>query len=598
MSARPHDQVLQQKQKTYKHKKEQYNKGDNLLEHLLAVRGIDSVEAKEHFLSPDFELGIHDPFLLKDMQRVVDRIVQAVDTDEKILIYSDYDADGLPGSAIMHDFFNTIGYTNVSYITPDRHTDGFGLHAHIVSPFIESGTTLIMTIDCGIADFPVASELAQKYPMVDLIITDHHLPAAELPKAFAILNPKQIDCNYPEKMLCGAGVVWKLVSALVLHLKKTKHTLSEKIKHGYEKWLLDLAGMATLSDMVPLRGENRIIAYYGLIVLRKTKRPGLRALCATNNLELYQIVEEDVTFTLSPRINVASRLADPKLALDVLTAREYDSAVILAKELNQINTKRKTMVAQTVKQAMKLIAEKYPNIDDVPLLVLGNPDWKPPILGLVATHITKHIPKPVWVWGRSDDGILKGSIRSVSDIDVVHIMSFTKDELFVNKGGHAMSGGFSILQDKVFELEQSLVDAYTQAYGTLDNQGEKVLEQNNVENNLKTATYLVDAELLPVDIHAETYKTVSKLAPFGVENEKPLFAIKDVIIKNITFFGKTKEHLQIDCGHFKAIQFFSTLTPEQCDQFKEKRSVTLIGHIEKNQFRGASDIRIRVVDIV
>ncbi len=594
MSARPHDHILQQKQKTYKHKKGQYNKGDSLLEHLLAVRGIDSMEAKEHFLSPNFEAGIHDPFLLKDMQRVVDRIMQAIDSDEKILIYSDYDADGLPGSAIMHDLFNTIGYTNVSYITPDRHTDGFGLHTHIVSPFIQSGTTLIMTIDCGIADISVTSELAQKYPVVDIIITDHHLPAAELPNVFAILNPKQADCNYPEKMLCGAGVVWKLVSALVWHVKKIHHPVGEKIKNGYEKWLLDLAGMATLSDMVPLKGENRIIAYYGLIVLRKTKRPGLRALCTTNNLELYQIVEEDVTFTLSPRINVASRLANPKLALDVLTTKDYDRAITLAKELNQINTKRKTMVAQTVKQAMKLIVEKYPSLDDIPLLVLGNPDWKPPILGLVATHIIKHIPKPVWIWGRSDDGILKGSIRSVSDIDVVHIMSFTKDGLFINKGGHAMSGGFSILQDKVFELETSLVEAYEQAYRKRGNSDEAVLKHDNVD----TATYFVDAELLPADIHAETHKIVSKLAPFGVENEKPLFAITDVVIQNIAFFGKTKEHLQLDCGHFKAIQFFATLTQEQCDSLRKTKSVTLIGHVEKNQFRGASDIRIRLVDIV
>jgi single-stranded-DNA-specific exonuclease len=590
-----------QARKNYRHKKDQYAKGDSLLEHLLSIRGITG-EDKDAFLSPDFEAGIHNPFLLKDMKKVVERILRAVDAGEKILIYSDYDADGLPGAAIAHDFFTTLGHPSVAYITPDRHIDGFGMHAHILRTYIDQGYTLIITIDCGIADTAVASLMKQEYPQVDIIISDHHLPAAELPDVFAIINPKQADCTYPEKMLCGAGVMWKIVHALILYMREIEHPLSAQFKSGYEKWLLDLAGMATLSDMVPLKGENRVIAYFGLIVLRKTKRPGLRALCATNNLEIYNLVEEDITFTLSPRINVASRLADPKLAFDLLTAKNYDDAVLIAKELNQINTKRKTMVAQTVKQAMKLIAEKYPDTSTAPLLVVGNPDWKPPILGLVATHITKHFPKPVWVWGRSDDDILKGSIRSVANIDVVEIMSHTPDELFINKGGHAMSGGFAIVQERIHDLEKELVTAYGKVYGVkVDSQDEGCVGEE-VDEGMQLVSdetmHYIDAELQPVDMHSGTYGTISKLAPFGVDNEKPLFAITDVSIKGMKFFGKTKEHLEVDCGHFKAIQFFSVYTEDQFEGMQKKSKVTLIGHIEKNQFRGASDIRLRLVDIV
>ncbi|MFM2383760.1 MAG: single-stranded-DNA-specific exonuclease, single-stranded-DNA-specific exonuclease [Candidatus Parcubacteria bacterium] len=596
-----------QPKKRYQYKKDQLAKGDNLLEHLLAIRGIEG-EDRDIFLSPDFETNVHDPFLLKDMQKVVDRILSAIEAGEKILIYSDYDADGLPGAAIAHDFFTTLGYEHVAYITPDRHVDGFGVHSHIARTYIEEGYTLIITIDCGIADSAVAAEIKQLYPQVDIIISDHHLPGAVLPDVFAIINPKQADCMYPEKMLCGAAVMWKIVHAIILHMRETGHTSSAQFKNGYEKWLLDLAGMATLSDMVPLRGENRVLAYYGLIVLRKTKRPGLQALCTTNNLELYNIVEEDITFTLSPRINVASRLAEPKLAFNLLTAKNYDDAVLIAKELNQINTKRKTMVAQTVKQAMKLISEKYPDTSKVPLLVLGNPDWKPPILGLVATHITKHIPKPVWVWGRSDDGVLKGSIRSVEGFDVVEIMSHTPSELFINKGGHAMSGGFAIDSDCIHNLEKELVCAYEKVHGVHEplahssinehgeNQGEFYTEQGISQEIEKT--YYIDAELQPVDIHSGTYGIISKLAPFGVDNEKPLFAITGVSIKGMKFFGKTKEHLEVDCGNFKAIQFFSTYAEDQFEDMKKKAKVTLIGHIEKNQFRGATDIRLRLVDIV
>ena len=238
-----------------------------LLDLLLLNRGIGK-DDRERFLSPSYDDHLYDPFLMKDMERVCVRIFEAVEAKEKILIYSDYDCDGIPAAVIMHDFFEKIGYENYSMYIPDRHDEGYGLHLDAIDQFIDSDVKLLITFDLGIT---AVEEVARAQAAgVDVIITDHHIPQEEIPRAYAILNPKQIGCKYPDKMLCGAGVAFKLIQAMV-----KKYGEYWKISNGWEKWLLDMAGVATLADQVPLLDENRVFAFYGLKVLRKGRRMGL-----------------------------------------------------------------------------------------------------------------------------------------------------------------------------------------------------------------------------------------------------------------------------------------------------------------------------------
>ena len=242
-----------------------------ILRHLLFYRGIENGDDAEKFLNLDYVRGTHDPFLMKDMYKAVERILKAIEGSEKIIIYSDYDADGIPGAVVLHDFFKKIGFNNFENYIPHRHEEGFGLNMEAVEDFGKSGAKLLLTIDCGIADVKEVGRLNELG--IDIVITDHHELGEKIPPAYAILNSKQTECSYPEKTLCGAGVIFKLIQALI-----SKKNIDWQLKEGAEKWFLDMVGLATLSDMVPLTGENRVFAYYGLKVLRKSPRIGLMKL--------------------------------------------------------------------------------------------------------------------------------------------------------------------------------------------------------------------------------------------------------------------------------------------------------------------------------
>jgi single-stranded-DNA-specific exonuclease len=323
---------------------------DDLVSHLLFSRGITTKEAAEAFLNPNYDRHTHDPFLLKDIDKAVSRILKAIRENEKTVIYSDYDTDGIPGGVVLHDFFKKAGFTNFINYIPHRHDEGFGLNSDAVEQFIKDEVKLLITIDCGIAD--VVPVTLARDGGIDVIITDHHLPNGKVPPAFAIINPKQDGCAYPEKMLCGSGVVFKLIQAIL-----AKDRLG--IKDGYEKWLLDMVGIATLSDMVPLTGENRVFAYYGLTVLRKSPRLGLVRLLRELAVDQRYLTEDDIGFTIGPRINAASRMGVPMDAFRLLATTDPVEAAEFAKHLNKINDERKGTVAALVKEIKKIIKERW-----------------------------------------------------------------------------------------------------------------------------------------------------------------------------------------------------------------------------------------------
>jgi len=566
---------------------QELQKYSELIQKLLFYRGIKTASDAETFLHPVFEEN-HDPFLMLGMDLAVQRIFQAIDTNEKIVIYSDYDADGIPGAVVLHDFFKKIGYDNFENYIPHRVLEGFGLNDDAIDEFAKKDVKLIITIDCGIAD--VAESQKVKKHGIDLIITDHHLPkiheAGEevLPHAVAVLDHKQKGCTYPDKNLCGAGVAFKLVQALISKLSTFNFTnfKTGAIATGWEKWLLDMVGIATVSDMVPLVGENRIFAYYGLKVLRKSPRLGLRRLLSLIKVDQKNITEDDIGFMISPRINAASRMGKPEDAFHMLTAKNEQEADEYAFHLNTINDERKGIVAVMVKEIKKHWKEIDPE-KKRKVLVAGNPKWKPSLLGLVANSLMDGHDGPVFLWGREEGKTLKGSCRSDGSVNIVEMMCDCA-ELFEEYGGHSMSGGFAVHLEKVDVLADGLETSY-----------QKISLASDTDKKV-----VADAVLTLDDVNEKIEREVSALAPFGMENPKPIFAFRGVEIFEAKVFGKKMDHTEISFKNSRgqkisAIAFFKK--PEDFGvKIAQGEKIDLLANIEKSFFRGRGEVRLRIVD--
>ncbi|MDP3962307.1 MAG: single-stranded-DNA-specific exonuclease RecJ [bacterium] len=547
----------------------------DLLDHLLFYRGIRTQEEKENFLNPDYDKHTHDPFLLKDAEKAAERIIKAIENEEKTVIYSDYDTDGIPAGVALHDLFKKIGFKNFTNYIPHRHDEGFGLNEDAIRQFVEEKVQLLITIDCGIADLACV-ELAQKNG-IDVIVTDHHLPGPTLPPAFAIVNPKQADCAYPEKMLCGAGVIYKLIQAIL-----TKNRFG--IKEGWEKWLLDMVGIATLSDMVPLKGENRVFAYYGLSVLRKSPRKGLMRLLNKLKVNQKYLTEEDIGFTIGPRINAASRMGVPMDAFRLLATQDDDEAEKFAIHLDHINNERKGTVAALVKEVKKHVHERYGEKPEK-VIVIGNPSWRPSLLGLAANTCAEEYGVPVFLWGRDGDDIIKGSCRAAGSVHLLDLMQKTVDGTFMQYGGHAESGGFSVTAQAIHSLEKNLSEVFEKI------RGEK---KENIE--------YVDSEISPDDVNYDIYRVIEKLGPYGTGNPKPLFMLSNIVLDDVQRFGKEKNHLKLiiaksDKKKVSAIGFF--MNPDMFGKKLDKGlSVSLVVTMEKSLFGGRPELRLRIVDII
>jgi single-stranded-DNA-specific exonuclease len=544
---------------------------------LLFNRGIITVDDAEVFLNPDYERDIHDPFLMFGMEKVVDRILRAIKNEEKIIIYGDYDCDGIPGSVILHDFFKKINYDNFENYIPHRHGEGYGINLNAIEQFALSKTTLVITVDCGITDIEEitrAKELG-----IDTIITDHHVPLEVLPPAFAILNPKQKNDCYPDDMLCGAGVVWKLVCALLVKIREKKLF---DIHNGWEKWLLDMAGLSTISDMVPLLKENRVLAHFGLKVLRKSSRPGLQKLLKKAGTNQAHLSEGDVGFTIAPRINAASRMDHPMKAFHLLSANNEADAGRLSEHLHNINNKRKLLVASIVKEAKKTLLKR----ETKEVIVIGNPKWQVGVLGIVANNIMDEFGCTVFVWGREGGKHIKGSCRSDGSVDVVGLMKSVQKGFFIDIGGHEFAGGFSVSHDKIHLLENEIIATY------------KIIKKEDCSKNKK----IIDKKMSLDEINWEVYREIEKLSPFGKGNPTPLFLFENIEVFGIKMFGKALNHLRLDFKNSKggivsAIGFFMNEKSFQIP-IEEGRKINLVATLEKSVFRGAHELRLRIVDII
>ena len=544
-----------------------------MLQTLLKNRGIENDLEIEKFLNPEYVRDFHDPFLMKDMESACVRIFEAIEAEEKIMIYADYDADGIPGAVILSDLFKKINYKNFEVYIPQRNSEGYGLNMSAIKEFADREIKLLITIDLGVT---AVAEVAQaEAEGIDVIITDHHLPHEILPKAYAILNPK-VD-NYPEKMLCGAGVIFKLVQGFV-----KKYGEYFKIKDGWEKWTLDMAGLATLSDMVPLLGENRAIAHFGMKVLRKSPRPGLQKLLAKINVQQKYLSEDDISFMVVPKLNAASRMDDPMRAYELLATLDEVEAGTLANHLSKINDERKLIVAGIMREVKK----KFEKREMKEVIVIGNPEWRVGVLGLVAGKLMDEYQKPVFVWGKDENDLIKGSCRSDGSISIVELMTHNKDA-FLEYGGHELAGGFTVGNDQIHFLEDALLDSFSKI--------EKLVSK--LESK---ADFVCDLGY----VNMKNWKEIDKMAPFGIANPKPTFQFNNVKIEKIKKFGKngSGEHLEItfsDINNHKAvaISFFSN--HDSFDKtISEGLNVNLLATFDLSRFRGREELRLRIIDIL
>lgn len=566
-----------------------------LVSRLLTKRGITEASAIEAFLNPDYELHTHSPFLLQGMDIAVERLLLAIERNERVAVYADFDCDGIPGAALLSDLFNKIEYENFEVYLPHRDREGYGFHIDAISALAARDVKLIITVDVGTTAIDAVRFAREKG--VDVIVTDHHEISGELPDAVAVLNPKMAPPalsglpraeskgveGYPFPHLCGAAVAFKLAQAILQEGHKRGLKQFEAIPLGWEKWLLDMVAIATIADMVPLVGENRALTHWGLQVLRKSPRPGIKALCTKLRLRQDELSESDVGFSIAPRINAASRMDEPDLALRLLVTRDVAEAESLVTQLEKLNARRKGVVASLVKQARVIVKERFTEKDRV--VVLGNPEWRPALLGLAANSIMADRGGVVCLWGRDGNGKLKGSCRSDGDVSLLDLFESVGD-VFEEYGGHAASGGFTVSHEHVHGLPEALAAAHSTMLRTA--------APSKVEGREH------DVSLTLSDISSTLFKEVSRLAPFGVGNPKPLFLLSNTTVTGVKRFGKESNHIEVmlECRESgksaRAFEFFKS--PQDFSLSPEPGLfANLLATIERDSYRGG--LALRIVDV-
>ena len=539
-----------------------------LLGALLTRRDIER-DQEEIFLSPDFDRDTHDPMLFREMPKVVDRIRSALLKNEHVLIFGDYDADGTCGAMVMKDYFDRVGHSHYRVYQPDRYAEGYGLKRTHIHQFHESGATLLITIDCGVTNL---EEIAYAHSLgMDTIVLDHHIVPPVWPDAYAIINPKHPDEIYPNKDICGSGLAYKVVTALV-------RSGVGGVAPGWERWLLDLVAIATVADMMDVRGENRTLISYGLKVMRKGRRPGLKLLLEHARVYVPELSAEDIAFMIAPRINAASRMRHATIAADMLTARDAESARELVRTLESINTERKLLVEEIVGDAHGLIA-RLTRIPEA--IVVGHLSWPPGVLGIVATRIMEVYHRPVFVWG-SANGVLKGSCRAYGSENIVDAMRSVSDGVLIDFGGHQKSGGFALSPEQLEEFQGGIESFFVTRVPVSD-----------------AHTQVFDGALNVSDLTREVIANLRRLEPHGIGNPRPIFVFPGVEIHNARVFGKTKQHIRCELSDGGAtiagLQFF--VSPNAAQLIKQEGRVDIAGSVELGCWGRTCESRVRIVHV-
>lgn len=519
----------------------------------------------EDFFSFDFEKDNLSPFDFVNMEKSVERIKKAIDNKEKILVYTDYDCDGIPAATILTDFFNKIGYTDFQVYIPHRHLEGYGLHVKALERFVCNGYTLVITADLGITNIEQVKYLKSK--RVDIVLSDHHLPIVldgkeMLPDTEYLINPMVSYEKYQNKYLCGSGVAWKIVHAFLV-----KYRNEYGVIEGWEKWLLDMVAVALVADMMPLVGENRKLVTFGLKVLQKSPRPAIQKICSIAKINQKELNEKDIAFTFAPRINAAGRMDHPILAYKMLADID-GKGLEYVETIENLNIKRK----QSVKDINSFLKDMTLTDGDGPVLV-GNGEWSIGVVGLVAQKIVEDTGRTALVWGAEGD-IARGSVRSGNmNHNVVNLLAACKEAL-LHFGGHEQAGGFSLNMSNLNLFQELLSKNHLDTV---------VLKSDDNDN------HFVDSDVNVKDINQKTFNVLRQMAPFGIGNLEPRLKLSEKVI-NTKRFGSDSQHIELSIGGVPSVLF--NVTQETEEYLKTKES--FIGNIEYDNWRKRYQFKIHL----
>ncbi|MEW2920535.1 single-stranded-DNA-specific exonuclease RecJ [Muricauda sp. ANG21] len=538
---------------------------DDLVAHLLLQRGITNYDEAKHFFRPELD-HLHDPFLLKDMQKAVERIERAIESQENILVYGDYDVDGTTSVALMASFL-LENYPNVATYIPDRYEEGYGVSFQGIDFAEDNEISLIIALDCGIKAIDKVKYAKEKG--IDFIICDHHRPGEILPEAVAILDPKQEDCPYPYKELCGCGVGFKLIQALASRQGKTAEDLI---------LYLDLVATAIAADIVPITGENRVLAHFGLQVINASPRIGIQALI--DQVKKRTLTITDVVFIIAPRINAAGRMKHGQHAVALLTETDFNIAQQYAQEIESFNAERRSLDQETTEAALLQIQE---NAEENRFTsVVYNENWHKGVIGIVASRLTETYYRPTLVFTKSGDK-LSASARSVKGFDIYNALEGCSDciEQF---GGHMYAAGLTLLEEQ---------------FETFKQQFEKVVSET-IDPNLLQPEISIDAQLELHQITPKLMRILKQFAPFGPGNMTPVFMAEGLRDTGYARgVGEDEKHLKASLSQKGStpIGAIGFNLGNKLDLLKDKKPFDAVFSLDENEWNGTVSLQLKLRDI-
>ncbi|EKE20221.1 MAG: hypothetical protein ACD_8C00038G0007 [uncultured bacterium] len=543
-----------------------------LVVQILLSRGLKEEKELNQFVFPNYETDSPDPFLFCDMEKVVDRIKKACDQKEKVVIFGDYDADGITSSAILKETFDLLGLESEVYI-PNKRTEGYSMNSSAIEMFAQKNVKLVITVDCGITS--IAEVERAKEVGIDVIITDHHHVPTQLPKAFAIINPHQENCGYPFADLAGVGVAFKVVQAVFQKL------LPEKIQ--FSKWMLDLVAIGTIADCVPLIGENRLFVKYGLTVLSKTRRVGLHEMFVVGRITIDENSLPDtkkVSFYIAPRINAAGRIDHANLAYNLIVEKDTAKARVFALELEASNTERQK-VTQKIVDEVKILAENM--FKDKKFIFAVGEHFPIGVVGLVAGKIVQQFNKPTAIFQKSE-GESKGSFRSIPQINIIETIGECK-ELLVRHGGHSQAAGVTVKNENLEKFYEKMNQLISQK-----------LEGTDLAIEIK-----IDGEVGGSDVDFELVEDLEKLMPFGEGNTEPILAMRNLIVQEKRVLGNGEKHIKLFLTPTDGSpKVFEAVSFNGFDKYKHVvagNKVDIACNVQKDEWNGNKKIQLMLVDL-
>jgi len=535
-----------------------------ILSSMLVNRDVKTFDEAKTFFRPNFEM-LHDPFFMKDMSLAVERIQKAIKKNESIMIFGDYDVDGTSSVALLSLYLESLGLIVTKYL-PDRKKEGYGISIKAIEHAFNKKQKLIIALDCGIKAHKQVEYAKEKG--IEFIICDHHNPDKNLPKALAILNPKRKDCMYPYKELCGCGVGFKLIQGI-----ETKQSKDNQIIN-----YLDLVALAIAADVVPLTGENRVLAFIGLQIINSNPRPGIHSLLKKNIKKEYTI--SDLMYYVGPRINAAGRIKHASLALELLTCNEINSAEKLALEIEELNSLRREIEKDITSQAIEQADNSSEKKNSI---VVFNSYWNKGVIGIVASRLVDNYYKPSVVFCESSKGVLTASARSIKGLDLYLVINQCKD--YIDQfGGHKYAAGLTIKKENLEGFKKRFEDIVSQ---TID---KHIFEQE----------LLIESKISLSEITPKFFRILKQFEPFGPGNKSPLFLSENLRIKGKPFeLGKGKEHIKFNLTQdnktsYSSIGFWFS---NKFNNLENKENFSAVYNIDENNWKNISNIQLKLKDL-